>query len=69
VKTVTYRDIVKVMCRGTLMHPALVRPEQLVERAKRMSSDFPRGLSLQQATWMLDHLDEPVRPSDVIGDA
>jgi hypothetical protein len=67
-RAITWRDIVKIMCRGTLLHPALVRPEQLVERAKHLTSDFPRGLSLPQATWMLDHLDEPVRQKDVIYD-
>jgi hypothetical protein len=65
----TYRFVVMAMCAGTRHHPALVTPKQLMELAKDMPQNFPKGMTEEQAKYMLDHLDDLVPEEDIVEDA
>jgi hypothetical protein len=56
----TFGFVVRAMFygTGTYCDPQTLTPAKLVYRAREIPGEFPDGLSLDQAQYMLDHWDE-----------
>ena len=64
-----YRFLVRALCATTKYQPETVTALELVTLAKTVPECFPRGLTFEQAQYMLDHPDEVVSDEDVVEDA
>lgn len=68
----TYGFVVRAMFfgKGVLVDPKELTPARLVHRATEpdMVDNFPLGLTLGQAQYMLDHWDDFMPEEDIIGE-